>query len=776
MSFFDAPAAIVLLFSLLTLPQISNESGIDALNSTSSVSLSASKAPMSNTSASSRTTGFISNATVTDPTLASELALMSQEISIAEACPSVVAALGTPVANVKCASLPVPSCYTWTTFNFPKSIYPPPSCCDACTILAPRVQVNYWAPESNSNRTTAAAQTPEKPYTLVSDGYTFTSPSVYVVYKDLSARADCTYYYGGQLGDSISDVTVAYDPGALSTAECRGLQNGGYLGYQSIDYSSWYRPVPNSVMETQSGCSLYYTKNIDPAGTDLLANPDFSIPQGLSSLKPLWSSYSCVPDGRVPAFDPPRVLTKTSALAPEIEHPARQSSTASPAAQLPTPIITPTAPNAVSPAFGAATPESQSVSADPDTQGIGPEPVEPNEHPTPTYQGVGTLNNDPDDVKDEAPHTSPGKANPVLTVGSEVYQYHIDAGSNLVIGSQTAFAGGPTIYISSVPIALLSSANSVIIGGTNIPVAKPESTPKSGFHMDKETVTTNDAGQYVVSGQTITPGAPAITISGTRISLDPSAMNLVVGTSTIPFEEQESLALPSFTVGNQVITGNSASRYLVDGQTLVPGAPAITVSGTPISLAPSAAYVAVGGNLIPLQDEKVSFPPAITLDGKIITANSASQFIVGGQTLTPGAPAVTIQGTPVSMPANVPPFITVGSQAYPYTVNSAGDIIIASQTVVPGGIPITVSGQAISEASDRSDLVIASGNVVMTENLAQLIVGALGKSAESTGNASGDTSFDGQIFTGGARKGAELELSILAAMIALLAAMMRGAR
>ena len=773
MSFFEAPAAIFWLLSLLTLPLFSNEFGTDALNSTLPVSLSASKIPVSNMSASSRTTGF--NATVTDPTLASELALMSQELSIAAACPSVVAALGTPVGSVECDTFPVPHCNTWTTVNFPESIYPPPSCCDTCTILASRVQVNYWAPETNSNRTTAATQTPETPYTLVSDGYTFTSPSVYVVYKDLSARADCTYYAGGQLGDSISNVTIAYDPGALSTAECRGLENGGYLGYQPIDYSNWYNPVPNSVMETQPGCLLHDTKSIDPAGTDLLADPYFSIPQGLSSLKPLWSSYSCMPWGRSPAFDPPRVLTKTSALAPAIEHPAGQSATAIPAAQLPTPIITPTAPNSVSPAIGAATPDPKSVSADPNTQGIGAEPVKSNEHPTPTYQDVDTPNSDPDTVEDEAPHTSPGKANSVLTVGSEVYQYHIDAASNLVIASQTAFAGGPTIYISRVPIALLSSANSVIIDGTSIPVAKPESTPKPGFPMDKETITTNNAGQYVVSGQTITPGAPAITISGTRISLDPSAINLVVGTSTIPFQEQVSLALPSFTIGNEVITGDSASRYLVDGQTLAPGAPAITVSGTPISLAASGAYVAVGGTTILLQDEKAPFPPVFILNGKVITANSASQLIVGGQTLTPGASAVTIQGTLVSVPANVPPFITVGSQAYPYTVNSAGDIIIASQTVVPGGTPVTVSGQAISEASDRSDLVFASGNVVTTENLAQLIVGALGKSAESTGNARGNTSFDGQMFTGGARKGVELKLFGLAATIALLAAIMRGA-
>lgn len=263
-----------------------------------------------------------------------------------------------------------------------------------------------------------------------------------------------------------------------------------------------------------------------------------------------------------------------------------------------------------------------------------------NGHPTPTYQDVNTPNSDPDTFDDEAPHTSPGKANSVLTAGSEVHRYDIDAASNLVIASQTAFAGGPTIHTSSVPIALLSSVNSVIVDGTSFPVAKHESTPKPGFPMEKETIATNNAGQYVISGQTITPGAPAITISGIRISLDPSAMNLVVGTSTIPFQEQVSLALSSFTIGNEVITGDSGSCYLLDGQTIAPGAPATTVSGTPVSLAPSGAYVAVSGTIVPLLDEKVPFPPAFILDGRFITANSASQFIVGGQTRTPGAPVV----------------------------------------------------------------------------------------------------------------------------------------
>ena len=62
----------------------------------------------------------------------------------------------------------------------------------------------------------------------------------------------------------------------------------------------------------------------------------------------------------------------------------------------------------------------------------------------------------------------------------------------------------------------------------------------------------------------------------------------------------------------------------------------------------------------------------------------------------------------------------------------------------------------MSEAADRSDVVVASGGVVATEGLAKFIAGALGKAAVSTGGVvgGGNGSFDGvQTFTGGARKG-----------------------
>lgn len=145
---------------------------------------------------------------------------------------------------------------------------------------------------------------------------------------------------------TISDATIAYHPAALSTAACPQV----VIQYGPIDYSDWANPVPNSVEETRLGCFIPNTSGINPVGTDLDANPAFSLPQGLSSLQPIWSSYGCQPSGYYPVYDAiPHVLTKTSEAATNIQRRAVQSETAVPAAQLTPPIVTSTGVNNAQP-------------------------------------------------------------------------------------------------------------------------------------------------------------------------------------------------------------------------------------------------------------------------------------------------------------------------------------------------------------------------------------------------------------------------------------------
>lgn len=847
MSLLEAPWVISFTFALLAFSLPTNGFLTGLLNSTNHVSPSAGKIPVSDAP-------FL-NANVTNPALATMLSEESVASVHETACPSAVAAIASASSTVICTSpisipgLTFPSCNTYTTYHFPKSVYPPASCCNTCSIQASRVQVNYWAPEANST-----TQVPKIPYTLVSDGYTFTSPSVYVVYKDLYAQGDCTYYEQGQIGNNISDATIAYDPEALSTAPCVQSGETEFIGYQPINYLDWYNHIPNSVEENQPGCDIPNTHGINPAGTDLAANPMFSLPPGLSSLEPIWSSYACQPNGRYPGFDPPRVLTKTSAFAPGIQHPATQLAAPTPAAKLSPPIVAPTTANNAQPTPEAGIPDPKSVNADPKAGGLIPGAATSDPHPTPTSQDADPLDDDPapavnlpaagksasvevagqpllnsdpanqglgpgssQNIGEDPPNAAPApkqaftvgnevvtansasqyvvngqtitpgapavfisgtpislgpsarnvvigtntiplgelspSALPSFTIGNEVVT--ANSASQYVVSGQTITPGAPAVIISGTPISLDPSTRNVVIGTNTIPLEQPSPSALPSFTFEKKVITADSASNYVVDGQTITPGAPAITISGTPISLDPSTKNVVIGTNTIPLEQPPPLPLPSFTIGNQLLTADSASHYIINSQTLTPGAPAITISGTPISLAPSSSYIAIGSTTIPLLDATTTpSPPTIVINGQTITANSASQFLIDGYTLTPGAPVVTIDGTPVSVPANAQPLLTIPSQAY--SVDAAGDIVIASQTLVPGGAAVTLAGETVSEAADRSDVVVASGGVVATEGLAKFIAGALGKAAVSTGGVvgGGNGSFDGvQTFTGGARKG-----------------------
>ncbi|KAF2165180.1 hypothetical protein M409DRAFT_56058 [Zasmidium cellare ATCC 36951] len=104
-------------------------------------------------------------------------------------------------------------------------------------------------------------------------------------------------------------------------------------------------------------------------------------------------------------------------------------------------------------------------------------------------------------------------------------------------------------------------------------------------------ITANSADQYVVDDQTLAPGS-AIEVSGTTYSL-PSAGSPVVTAPPVGAPA----SLPTFTVGGSAVTANSASEYVIGGETLAPGS-AVVVSGTTISLASDASQLVVGSSTV----------------------------------------------------------------------------------------------------------------------------------------------------------------------------------
>ncbi|MCJ1263802.1 hypothetical protein MMC22_003672 [Lobaria immixta] len=306
----------------------------------------------------------------------------------------------------------------------------------------------------------------------------------------------------------------------------------------------------------------------------------------------------------------------------------------------------------------------------------------------------------------------------VLTVAGQSFAVNP---SRIIIAGTTLLPGGPGITVSGTPISLAPSG-ALFFDKSPIRIANdPSSKPIFVLTIGGQTVTANPTG-FALAGFKLLPGGAPITISGTLVSLNPSG-TVVFGDSSID------LLTPTptskiFAVGGHTFTAEP-NGFALMGSTLLPGGAAITVSGTPISLASSGALI-IGSSSINLAGQQSALN-VFTAGGLIFTAES-SAVVVDGTTLLPGGPAVTISGTPISLKAgkdsgvlvigtssiSLPPYsstpkiFTVGSLTF--TAQSSG-VVIDGSTLVPGGPGATISGTSVSIHTGVSGLVVGSRRV-----------------------------------------------------------------
>ena len=332
--------------------------------------------------------------------------------------------------------------------------------------------------------------------------------------------------------------------------------------------------------------------------------------------------------------------------------------------------------------------------------------------------------------------------------------------------------GGPPITTDKVVYSLAPSATALISNGQKIPlptfaVAASDNNKQDAvlaLTFGGSTYTVDSSSHIVISGQTIVPGASAIVVSGTPISLAPGASVAVVGAATQSLYRAVPTAYPTITFAGATYTAKPNSPVIIQGQTLIPGSPAITISGTPVSLAPGASVIVVAGKTQSLIPASITAAPVITFAGSTYTANGASAFTIEGQTLTPGG-ELTISGTPISLapgasvivvagktqsliPASITaaPVITFAGSTY--TANGASAFTIEGQTLTPGG-ELTISGTPISLAPGASVVVIAgqTQSLIRASLTAEPVITFAGSTY--TANAASGFTIKGQTLTPG---------------------------
>jgi uncharacterized protein YodC (DUF2158 family) len=329
-------------------------------------------------------------------------------------------------------------------------------------------------------------------------------------------------------------------------------------------------------------------------------------------------------------------------------------------------------------------------------------------------------------------HAAPG-INKLPTITLNGVTATPESSSKYVLSEQTLRAGGPAVTISGTQISLASGASVIVVGSSTsvlVASASPGHHVQAGGPAPALTLTanSNSASEYVFGDQTIRPGGPAITVSGTRISLDSEETAVVVGSIYRPVAivqdgreqaqqvEVQSAGKPSrLTIAGATATLNSASEYIVADQTLKPGGPAITLSGTRISLAPQATAVVVGSSTSilatsPHDDDRAQqvgkLASVLTLAGATATLNPASEYVIDGQTLTPGGHAVTVSGTRISLAPHATA-VAIGSatSALSSATPGIGDYVWAG---IAGALEVaeassTQSGSKVFVTSTASD-------------------------------------------------------------------------
>lgn len=269
-----------------------------------------------------------------------------------------------------------------------------------------------------------------------------------------------------------------------------------------------------------------------------------------------------------------------------------------------------------------------------------------------------------------------------------------------------AYTAYPTITTNKAgSISTMLGALATISGTTIYPTAlgqkSPSLTSPDAPKIHPTALVTMNGGTYTIhdsivqiASATISEGAPATTISNTRISLGTN--HLMIGSSTILYSPASTPpSAVAITMNGKTYTiQNSAIQFA--GVTVSEGAPGISISNTPISLGPS--NFVVGSSTILYRMPSAT---AITINNESLNLENSAVIAPGGITISEGAPAVTVSGTAISLGSTD---IVVGASTLEYSqaagTRSSGDVAAAIMSAL-GRTEAASSGTATAIATNN---------------------------------------------------------------------------
>ncbi|KAG4441316.1 hypothetical protein IFR05_003179 [Cadophora sp. M221] len=267
----------------------------------------------------------------------------------------------------------------------------------------------------------------------------------------------------------------------------------------------------------------------------------------------------------------------------------------------------------------------------------------------------------------------------------------------------------PTPTPASVPTNAESISSPLATLSPLLPTVTNTPTP-GAIVIGSQTISQDTASNFVFGSQTLVPGS-AITVNGHQVSAAASGGALILNpapprSTSSPSAEASSRPAPAVVVVDGTsITGNTESGFIIGTQTLFLGS-AITASGQVITLPSPTATPTPAPTQTQTQSPETI--PVILIGSSTFTQNSASAFIIGSQTLSPGS-AVTVSGQVISLsptgnavivngatPTRNPTTFSTEIQAPITSLVVAGQTLTAGGRVTVGGDVLSLSGGAIT--------------------------------------------------------------------------------
>lgn len=291
--------------------------------------------------------------------------------------------------------------------------------------------------------------------------------------------------------------------------------------------------------------------------------------------------------------------------------------------------------------------------------------------------------------------------------------------------------GAAPATFSGTPVSV-DSSNHIYFGKTSYQLPAPAPATPSPTQVQPATIAGHEVTPFSngvsISNTILTPGAAAITLSGTPVSVD-SSNHIYFGGSSYSLPTPPPLT--NQPAAPTSIALDKSSNIIIDGKTHV-----------------LASFLAA--------TTTIGQTPTTTISGQTIALASNGGISIAGTTLQPGSAGITIPAS--SSIAPLAPLTTkindlpLTATALPGPNGSNNEVIVAGTTLSPGsaGATAIVSGTPV-HLDEKGAMVVGQGSVAKTAGLSfsaqstkgsgsrglgGLIMGGFGP-AESTGSGSG---------------------------------------